>query len=60
MLTFIDSIRSELSPIAIPPKGSMEMEDILKRATDSVLFDKASADDAAKAFLTEANAALTE
>ncbi|AWS41671.1 ABC transporter substrate-binding protein [Streptosporangium sp. 'caverna'] len=60
VLTFIDSIRSELSPIAIPPKGSMEMEDILKRATDSVLFEKASADDAAKTFLTEANAALTK
>ena len=40
VLTFIDSIRSELSPIAIPPKGSMEMEDILKRATDSVLFER--------------------
>ncbi|MEU8381966.1 extracellular solute-binding protein [Streptosporangium sp. NPDC048865] len=33
VLAFIDSIRSELSPISIPPKGAMEMEDILKRAT---------------------------
>ncbi|MGJ6964854.1 ABC transporter substrate-binding protein [Streptosporangium sp. G11] len=60
VLAFIDSIKSELSPISIPPKGAMEMEDILKRATDSVLFGKASADDAATAFLTEANAAITK
>ncbi|MER5650285.1 extracellular solute-binding protein [Streptosporangium sp. NPDC002524] len=60
VLAFIDSIRSELSPISIPPKGAMEMEDILKRATDSVLFNKTSADEAAKAFLTEANAAITK
>ncbi|GAA3408889.1 ABC transporter substrate-binding protein [Streptosporangium vulgare] len=60
VLAFIDSIRSELSPISIPPKGAMEMEDILKRATDSVLFNKTSADEAARAFLTEANAAITK
>ncbi|WP_329080541.1 MULTISPECIES: ABC transporter substrate-binding protein [unclassified Streptosporangium] len=60
VLAFIDSIRSELSPISIPPKGAMEMEDILKRATDSVLFAKTSADDAAKAFLNEANTAITK
>ncbi|MFI6509122.1 ABC transporter substrate-binding protein [Streptosporangium sp. NPDC050855] len=60
VLTFIDSIKSELSPITVPPKGAMEMEDILKRATDSVLFGKATADDAAKAFITEANATLTK
>jgi len=58
VLAFIDSIKSELSPIVIPPKGAMEMEDILKRASDSVLFGKASADDAVKAFLNEANAAI--
>ncbi|MEU3166434.1 extracellular solute-binding protein [Streptosporangium sp. NPDC006930] len=60
VLAFIDSIKSELSPIVIPPKGAMEMEDILKRASDSVLFEKASADDAVKAFLNEANAAISQ
>ncbi|MEU8036392.1 extracellular solute-binding protein [Streptosporangium sp. NPDC049078] len=60
VLAFIDSIRSELSPIVIPPKGAMEMEDILKRASDSVLFGKASADDAVKSFLNEANAAISQ
>ncbi|MFB4295755.1 ABC transporter substrate-binding protein [Actinomadura sp. NTSP31] len=55
---FMDSIKGELSPIVIPPKGAMEMEDILKRATDSVLFGKAKPDDAAKTFIKEANNAL--
>ncbi|MBO2462348.1 ABC transporter substrate-binding protein [Actinomadura violacea] len=57
---FMDSIKGELSPIVIPPKGATEMEDILKRATDSVLFGKAKPDDAAKTFLSEANGALTK
>ncbi|MGC5013406.1 ABC transporter substrate-binding protein [Streptosporangium sp. DT93] len=60
VLAFIESIKSELSPITVPPKGAMEMEDILKRATDSVLFEKATADDAAKAFIAEANSTLTK
>ncbi|GAA2127575.1 ABC transporter substrate-binding protein [Actinomadura napierensis] len=55
---FMDSIKGELSPIVIPPKGATEMEDILKRATDSVLFGKAKPDDAAKTFIKEANNAL--
>ncbi|XRQ12262.1 ABC transporter substrate-binding protein [Actinomadura welshii] len=60
VLAFMDSIKGDLSPISVPPKGAMEMEDILKRATDSVLFDKATPDDAAKTFLTEANNALSQ
>ncbi|TDB97617.1 extracellular solute-binding protein [Actinomadura sp. 7K534] len=59
VLAFMDSIKSDLSPIVVPPKGAMEMEDILKRATDSVLFGKAKPDEAAKTFLTEANNALS-
>lgn len=60
VLAFMDAIKGDLSPISIPPKGAMEMEDILKRATDSVLFGKASPDQAAKTFLTEANNALSQ
>ncbi|WP_396446498.1 ABC transporter substrate-binding protein [Actinomadura sp.] len=60
VLEFMDSIKSDLSPIVVPPKGAMEMEDILKRATDSVLFGKAQPDEAAKTFLTEANGALSQ
>ncbi|TDE32494.1 extracellular solute-binding protein [Actinomadura sp. 6K520] len=60
VLAFMDSIKSDLSPIVVPPKGAMEMEDILKRATDSVLFGEAKPDEAAKTFLTEANNALSQ
>jgi multiple sugar transport system substrate-binding protein len=60
VLEFMDSIKGELSPVVVPPKGAMEMEDVLKRATDSVLFGKAKPDAAVKTFITEANAALTK
>lgn len=60
VLAFMDSIKDDLSPIVIPPKGAMEMEDILKRPTDSVLFGKATPDEAAKTFLTEADNALSQ
>lgn len=59
VLAFMDSIKGDLSPVVVPPKGAMEMEDILKRATDSVLFGKAQPDAAAKTFLTEADNALS-
>lgn len=56
----MESIKSDLSPVVVPPKGATEMEDILKRATDSVLFKKATPDAAAKAFITEANNTLSQ
>ncbi|MEU8800409.1 extracellular solute-binding protein [Spirillospora sp. NPDC048819] len=60
VLAFMDSIKDDLTPIVVPPKGAMEMEDILKRPTDSVLFGKSTPDEAAKVFLTEANNALSQ
>ncbi|MGP4024840.1 ABC transporter substrate-binding protein [Actinomadura sp. 3N407] len=60
VLAFMGSIKDDLSPISVPPKGAMAMEDILKRATESVLFGKATPDDAAKTFLSEANNALSQ
>ncbi|TDC57815.1 extracellular solute-binding protein [Actinomadura sp. GC306] len=60
VLAFMESIKGDLSPIVVPPKGAMEMEDILKRATDSVLFGKATPEEAAKTFLTEADNALSQ
>ncbi|MEV3923661.1 ABC transporter substrate-binding protein [Actinomadura coerulea] len=59
VLAFMDSIKGDLSPVVVPPKGAMEMEDILKRATDSVLFGKVQPDAAAKTFLTESDNALS-
>ena len=57
-LTFIDEVKSELSPITAPPKGALQMEDILKRNTEEVVFGKTTPDAAAQKFLTEANAAV--
>jgi multiple sugar transport system substrate-binding protein len=57
-LTFIDEVKGELSPIQAPPKGALEMEDILKRNSEEVMFGRATPDDAAQKFLSEANAAI--
>lgn len=57
-LAFIDEIKGELSPISAPPKGALQMEDILKRNTDEVLFGKTTPDAGAQKFLSEANAAI--
>ncbi|MFD1546423.1 ABC transporter substrate-binding protein [Nonomuraea guangzhouensis] len=57
-LTFIGDVKSELSPITAPPKGALQMEDILKRNSEEVVFGKTSPDAGAQKFLTEANAAL--
>ena len=57
-LTFIEEVKSELSPIQAPPKGALEMEDILQRNSEEVLFGRAAPDAAAQKFLSEANAAI--
>ena len=57
-LDFIDQVKGELSPIVAPPKGSLQMTDILKRNTEEVLFGRATPDAAAQKFLEEANAAI--
>ncbi|MGI5269933.1 ABC transporter substrate-binding protein [Nonomuraea sp. CA-218870] len=57
-LDFIDEVKSELSPIEAPPKGALEMEDILERASEEVVFGRATPDEAAAKFLQEANAAI--
>ncbi|MFI6709513.1 ABC transporter substrate-binding protein [Nonomuraea sp. NPDC050478] len=57
-LAFIDEVKSELSPIEAPPKGALEMEDILERASEEVVFGRATPDAAAAKFLEEANAAI--
>ena len=57
-LTFIDAVKGELSPIVAPPKGALQMEDILKRNSEEVLFGKTTPDAGAQKFLTEANAAI--
>ncbi|MEV0168642.1 ABC transporter substrate-binding protein [Nonomuraea fuscirosea] len=58
-LAFLDEIKGELtdSPAA-PPKGASAMEDILTRYTDEVLFGRMRPDNAARKFITEANALI--
>ncbi|MGR6919999.1 ABC transporter substrate-binding protein [[Actinomadura] parvosata] len=58
-LAFLDEIKDELTdPPAAPPKGASAMEEVLKRYTDEVLFGRMSPDEAARKFLTEANALI--
>jgi multiple sugar transport system substrate-binding protein len=57
-LAFIDKVKGELTPITAPPKGALQMEDILKRNSEEVMFGKATPDAAAQKFLSEANAAI--
>ncbi|GAA2648511.1 extracellular solute-binding protein [Nonomuraea recticatena] len=57
-LTFLDSVKSELSPVIVPPKGGSKMEDILKRYSEAVTSGQQSPDEAATKLLEEANAAL--
>ncbi|WP_158088677.1 ABC transporter substrate-binding protein [Thermoactinospora rubra] len=58
VLAFMDSVKSELVPTVVPPKGAMQMEDILKRNSEEVMFGKTTPDAGAQKFLQEANAAL--
>ncbi|NUR85703.1 MAG: extracellular solute-binding protein [Nonomuraea sp.] len=57
-LAFIDEVRADLTPVQVPPKGAMQMEDIFKRNSEEVLFGKATPDAGAQKLLSEANAAL--
>ncbi|RVX45195.1 carbohydrate ABC transporter substrate-binding protein (CUT1 family) [Nonomuraea polychroma] len=58
-LAFLGEIKGELTdPPAAPPKLASAMEGILKRYTDEVLFGRMTPDDAARKFITEANASI--
>ncbi|WP_326819647.1 extracellular solute-binding protein [Streptosporangium sp. NBC_01639] len=57
-LAFIDSIKSELAPVIVPPKGGTKMEDIFKRYSEAVTSGQQSPDEAATKLLEEANAAI--
>ncbi|MBG0813714.1 ABC transporter substrate-binding protein [Planomonospora sp. ID82291] len=58
-LAFIDSVKSELTPVIVPPKGGSKMEDIIKRYTEAVTAGQQTPDEAATKFLEEANAAIS-
>ncbi|WP_188187283.1 ABC transporter substrate-binding protein [Nonomuraea sp. SYSU D8015] len=58
-LAFLEEIKGELTaPPAAPPKLASAMETILARYTNEVLFRRMTPDDAARKFITEANASI--
>ncbi|NRQ36677.1 extracellular solute-binding protein [Nonomuraea sp. NN258] len=57
-LTFIESVKSELTPVIVPPKGGSKMEDIIKRYSEAVTSGQQTPDEAATKLLEEANAAI--
>ncbi|MFE3449245.1 ABC transporter substrate-binding protein [Nonomuraea sp. NPDC059194] len=57
-LTFLDAVKSELTPVVVPPKGGSKMEDIIKRYSEAVTSGQQSPDEAAAKLLEEANAAI--
>lgn len=57
-LTFLDSVKSELAPVVVPPKGGSKMEDIIKRYSEAVTSGQQTPDAAAAALLQEAAAAI--
>lgn len=57
-LAFLDEVKSELTPVVVPPKGGSKMEDIIKRYSEAVTSGQQTPDDAAAKLLQEANAAI--
>lgn len=52
----MEEIRGELAdPPAAPPKGSSDMENLIKRYSEEVVFERMSPDDVAQKFIAEAN-----
>ncbi|GGT09381.1 sugar ABC transporter substrate-binding protein [Planobispora rosea] len=58
ILTFVESVKSELAQAEVPPKGGSKMEDIVRRYSEAVTSGQQSPDEAATKFLEEANAAI--
>jgi multiple sugar transport system substrate-binding protein len=57
-LEFIESIKSELDSVVVPPKGGGKMEDIIRRYSEAVTSGQQTPDEAATKLLEEANAAI--
>jgi multiple sugar transport system substrate-binding protein len=56
---FVSAIGDEANPPpGVPPQGAGEVQEILQRLNDEVLFDQISIDDAVQTFMDEARAAI--
>jgi multiple sugar transport system substrate-binding protein len=58
-VAFVEEITPNLQdPPALPPQGAGEVQAIMQRYTEQVLFDQISVDDAAEAFINEVKSAI--
>jgi pectin-derived oligosaccharide transport system substrate-binding protein len=58
-IEFVDQIGSEAAPPpGVPPQGAGEVQEILQRLNEQVLFDQMSVDEAVEAFMSEASTAI--
>ncbi len=56
---FVDEITPDLQePPALPPQGAGEVQSILQRLTEQILFDQISVEDAADRFISEVQSAI--
>ncbi|WP_222195568.1 ABC transporter substrate-binding protein [Modestobacter italicus] len=58
-VAFVEEITPDLQdPPALPPQGAGEVQSILQRYTEQILFDQISVEDAAEQFMTEVESAI--
>ncbi|WP_299958751.1 ABC transporter substrate-binding protein [uncultured Modestobacter sp.] len=58
-VAFVEEITPDLQePPALPPQGAGEVQAILQRYTEQILFDQISVEDAAEQFMTEVESAI--
>ncbi|MCZ2810734.1 extracellular solute-binding protein [Modestobacter sp. VKM Ac-2979] len=58
-VSFVEEITPELQdPPALPPQGAGEVQAILQRYTEQILFDQISVEDAAEQFMSEVESAI--
>jgi multiple sugar transport system substrate-binding protein len=58
-VAFVEEITPNLQdPPALPPQGAGEVQAIMQRYTEQVLFDQVSVEDAAEQFMTEVESAI--
>ncbi|MEV0618300.1 ABC transporter substrate-binding protein [Nonomuraea sp. NPDC050404] len=58
-VAFVEKIRDELAnPPAAPPKGSSDMENVIRRYSEEVIFNRMTPDVAAQKLIAEANAMI--
>ncbi len=58
-VAFVEEITPNLQdPPALPPQGAGEVQAIMQRYTEQILFDQISVEDAASQFMSEVQSAI--